>query len=312
MSTRRKTRAAQISFSRPGRRPLFSIDTNVSAYDRTDPFAALNVLRKLLASLPARLGGCQYKMSPEEHKLSMHLLTIVEPFLGLTQSRRTLNRQPIELLDEIVFHLDSKRDLLSLALSCKRMHGVIFPRHFEYRVVRAKVSSISLWNHLIVNRSLARNVRVLEIVDERSTESLILPTDILTTDTDLESSDDELSMHAKQERYLVSALTKMTCLDAFVWSCNHSPMSIEQIWPTLVKCQSLRDIDISDNLVFAGTDDQDQDDARPKRRPTVVRLVHTQCVRSVSLTSRFTASRSTRRCTTSNEARIWCDEEPLT
>lgn len=231
-------------------RKSFQVDTNISSYDRTDPFLAFNVLRKLLGALPARIGGCQYKLSPEEHRLSMHLLTIVEPFVGLAPSRRTLMRQPNEILDSIVFHIDSKRDLLALALSCRRLHGVIFPRHYDYRVIRCKVSSMSVWNHLVAHRSLARNVRRLEILDERGTECEAIPMGILTSDSDLESTDDELSMHAKQERFLVSAVNRMTALQSVVWSCNHSPISIDTLWPTLLKCQSLQEVEINDNLVF--------------------------------------------------------------
>ncbi len=61
------------------RRPFQAVDTNVAAYDRTDPFAAVNALRKLLAVLPSRTGGNQLKLSQDEHKLAMHLLSIVEP-----------------------------------------------------------------------------------------------------------------------------------------------------------------------------------------------------------------------------------------
>jgi hypothetical protein len=232
------------------RKTLQSLDTNVLSYDRTDPFLAFHVLRKLLGALPSRIGGCQYKLSPDEHKLSMHLLTIVEPFVGLAPSRRTLTRQPNEILDSIVFHIDSKRDLLALALSCHRLHSVVCPRHYDYRVIRCKVSSISVWNHLVVHRSLARNVRRLEILDERSTEPGLIPMGILTSDSELESTDDELGMHAKQERFLGSALNKMTALRSFAWSCNHSPISIDNVWPTLLKCQSLQEVEVNDNLVF--------------------------------------------------------------
>ncbi|EGO29313.1 hypothetical protein SERLADRAFT_456893, partial [Serpula lacrymans var. lacrymans S7.9] len=249
-SLKGRNTSVSVPKGRP-RKTLHSVDTNISSYDRTDPFFAFNVLRKLLGSLPSRIGGCQYKLTPEEHKLSLHLLTIVEPFVGLSPSRRTLTRQPTEILDSIVFHVDEKRDLLSLALSCHRLHGVIFPRHYDYRVIRCKVSSISVWNHLIVNRSLARNVRRLEILDERSTEPASVPSDILVSETDLESTDDELGMHVKQERFLVSALTKMTALHSFSWSCNHSPISIDNVWPTLLKCPSIREVEINDNLVFS-------------------------------------------------------------
>lgn len=247
------------------RKTLQSVDTNLSSYDRTDPFLAFNVLRKLLGALPSRIGGCQYKLSPEEHKLSVHLLTVVEPFIGLSPSRRTITRQPTEILDSMVFHVDSKRDLLSLGLSCRRLHSVIFPRHFDYRLIRCKVSSISVWNHLIVHRSLAANVRSLEVIDERSTATEIIPPGILTSDTDLESSDDELGLHAKQERFLVSALAKMSALRSFSWSCNHSPISIDNVWPTLLKCHSLNAVEINDNLIFSPYNGDKEGNHTPQR-----------------------------------------------
>ncbi|KAF8550202.1 hypothetical protein OG21DRAFT_446875 [Imleria badia] len=252
------------------RAPL--VDTNTHSYDRTDPFHAINTLRKLIGSLASRIGGCQYRLTPDEHKLSLHLLTIVEPFVGLSQSRRTLTRQPTEILDAIVFHVDSKRDLLSLALSCHRLHAVIVPRHYDYRVVCAKASSISLWNHLIVNRALARNVRTLEVIDERSSKHLVLPEDIMKTDTDLESSDDELALHSKQERLLISALTKMTGLQSFHWSCNHSTISIDNVWGTLMKCQSLSQVTVSDNLVFLSYTPDKAKPANPKSVPVLPEL----------------------------------------
>ncbi|EKM56288.1 uncharacterized protein PHACADRAFT_253334 [Phanerochaete carnosa HHB-10118-sp] len=264
MSSRVKAKASRAAAVPKGARSktLRSVDTNVSAYDRTDPFTALNTLLRLLVSLPTRLGGCQYRLSPDEHALSLHLLSIVEPFVGVAESQRSFTRQPTELLDAIVGHVDSRQDLLALALSCKRMHAIVFPRHFEYRVIRGKVSSLRLWNHLIVNRSLARNIRVLEVLDERAAAQEVLPSGISTTDTDLESTDDELGLHVKHERFLVSALTRMTTLRSFTWSCNHSPISMEQVWPALLKCRTLSHIEINDNLLFApgneGNNSQDQ------------------------------------------------------
>lgn len=254
------TRQAQIK----NLKSIPRINTEVNLYDRTDPFFAFNTLIKLLGLLPYRIGGCQFKLTPDEHRLSLHLLTIVEPFLGLEPSRRSITRQPTEVLDSIIFHVDSKRDLLSLSLSCRRMYDVIFPRHFQYRVIKCKVSSISIWNHLILNRALAKNVRKLEILDERSVVPLVVPPGVLTSDTDLESADDELGLHDKQERYLVSALTKMTALTSFSWSCNHSPISMDNVWPTLLRCHSLHHVEIYDNLIFATSpSDGSGSDTRP-------------------------------------------------
>ncbi|KAG6827490.1 hypothetical protein H0H92_011566 [Tricholoma furcatifolium] len=254
-SSRHQTNKKQTSAVKSSRtkKTVQALSTNPSSYDRTDPFFAFNTLIKLLGSLPSRVGGCQYKLTPEEHKLSLYLLGIVEPFVGLAPSRRTITRQPTEILDAIIFHIDSRTDLLSLALSCHRMHDVVCPRHIDYRVVRCKVSAIRVWNHLIVNRALARNVRRLEILDERCTaaEQEIVPPGILASDTDLETTDDELCLHDKQERFLVSALAKMTALSSFSWSCNHSPISIDNVWPALLRCHSLQEVDISDNLAFS-------------------------------------------------------------
>ncbi|KAJ3974337.1 hypothetical protein EV361DRAFT_895217 [Lentinula raphanica] len=257
------------SVGRGIRRTPPTIDTNLNSYDRTDPFQAFNVLLKLFSSLSSRIGGCQYRLTPQEHKLSLHLLHIVEPFVGSTPSKRTLiTRQPTEILDVIVFHVASRADLLSLALTCSRMHDVVIPRHFDYRVVKCRVSSISVWNHLSVHRSLAMNVRRLEVLDERvvsvscsdnananlgtsNRATEMVPGGISSTETDLEDTDDELGMHEKHERYLLNALVKMTHLESFVWSCNHSPISIDVLWPVLLRCHTLEEVQINDNMVFS-------------------------------------------------------------
>jgi len=271
------------------RRSPPSISTNLNTYDKKDPFQAFTTLFSLITVLPSRMGGTHFKLTPEEQKLAIHLLGIIEPFIGSTPSRRThLTRQPTEMLDCIVSHIDSKHDLLNLALTCQRMHSVVIPRHFDYRVVRAKVSSISVWNHLIVNKSLAKNVRRLEILDERApAANEIVPAGIMASDTDLESTDDELSMHAKQERYVIMALGRMNALVEFKWSCNHSPLSIGDMWPALLRCQTLKEVDINDNLVFSSVDSaQDQEEDSPggsesspeEERAKVVSLAYLQQV----------------------------------
>ncbi|KAG7097942.1 hypothetical protein E1B28_005253 [Marasmius oreades] len=250
------TSSTSAPSKRGQRKAQLSVNTNLASYDRKDPFQAFNILLKLIGSLSSRVGGCQYKFSPEEHKLSIHLLGIVEPFIGSSApSRRTLiTRQPTEILDAIAFQVESREDLRNLALSCHRMHSIVAPRHIEYRIIRSKVSSISLWNHLIVNRSLAKNVRRLEVMDERSSQREIIPNGITASDTDLESTDDEIGVrgiHLKQEKFLVGALNRMMYLIQFVWNSNHSPISIDRVWPTLLNTPSLRDIEINDNLVFS-------------------------------------------------------------
>ena len=135
---------------------------------------ALCLSRKLISSLSPSVGGYKYKMSPKSINSCIFWL-IIELFVGLAPSWRTITCQPTEILDSIAFHIDSKSALLSFAISCRRMYGIVFRRHFNYRIIRCKVSSISVWTHLIVHRSLVRNVRRLEIFDERSIEASSVP-----------------------------------------------------------------------------------------------------------------------------------------
>ncbi|KIK62739.1 hypothetical protein GYMLUDRAFT_41652 [Collybiopsis luxurians FD-317 M1] len=156
-------------------------------------------------------------------------------------------------------------------MTCSRMQSVVIPRHFDYRVLKCKVSSISVWNHLSVHRSLAMNVRRLEVLDERAAGSgmgtgdqtkEMVPGGISSTETDLEDTDDELGMHEKHEQYLLDALSKMSHLESFAWSCNHSPISIDLLWPMLLKCHTLREVEINDNLVFSPvTNDESEGDS---------------------------------------------------
>ena len=232
------------------------VDTDCKAYARTDPFAALNALRTLIGALPARPGGCALRLRPEEHKLALHLLSLLEPFVGLSPCprRAALARLPTEVLDHVAFFIDARRDLLALGLACKRLHDVVVPRHAEYRVVRARPSALRVWHHLVVHRALARNVRRLEILDERAgREEEAIPRDIAqgkVGDTDLESSGDELGLHAKQERYVVAALGRMTALQSVRWACSHSLVSFPKVWGALERCGSLREIEVEDNSVF--------------------------------------------------------------
>ncbi|KAM5541883.1 hypothetical protein V8D89_004612 [Ganoderma adspersum] len=250
------------------------LDTNPSSYPRTDPFGALNALRSLLSLLPSRLGSCHLKLAPAEHALALHLLAVVEPFVGLApcESRRVLVRQPTEVLDAIAFHVESARDLRALALTCRRLHAVVVPRHAEYRVVRAKASQLALWHHLAVHRALARNVRRLEILDERAPAGdVVVPPGIGATDTDMESTDDELGMHAKQERFLVSALRQMSALTAFRWRCSHSLVAFERVWPVLVRCApGLREVEVNDNLVFQALEVAEEETAGSRKQRQVL------------------------------------------
>ncbi|KAJ6616993.1 hypothetical protein B0H10DRAFT_2218976 [Mycena sp. CBHHK59/15] len=86
----------------------------------------------------------------------------------------------------------------------------------------------------MVHRSLARNVRRLDILDERAASTeLLIPSHILANDMDMESTDDELGMHEKQECFLI-------------------------------------EVDIIDNLAFSSGDIADSESSSAKSRRAVV------------------------------------------
>jgi hypothetical protein len=129
----------------------------------------------------------------DEHKLCMHLCSIVEPFIlsathcddvasthggnlnALFKRRVLLIHQPTEILDRITFFVENREDLMNLGLACKRLSEIVFPRHWEYRIIRAKISMVGVWKHLYERSDLAVNVRVIEVVDERSDKRLLVP-----------------------------------------------------------------------------------------------------------------------------------------
>ena len=70
---------SRISSAARAKRPYRPVETNIASYDRKDPFAAADALRKLLTAIPTRSGVDRMRMTADEHRLSMHLLSIVEP-----------------------------------------------------------------------------------------------------------------------------------------------------------------------------------------------------------------------------------------
>ncbi|KAF8520879.1 hypothetical protein BU17DRAFT_65103 [Hysterangium stoloniferum] len=217
--------------------------------DTKDPFSALSLLRKLLDN-SARSG---YKMSSEENELSLHLLTVIEPFVGAApmdkdEARRTMTRQPNEILDAIASHIDSRRDLLALALTCHRLRDVVLLRHLEYRVIHCKPSSEKVWRHLIAHPLLAANVRRILVMDERSRDLEVIPSRV-AEEEDVHS--EGLDMHIEHQRLIVNALAKMVNLASFAWTCNNSLVTFEDVSPTLFTCEMLKEVEITDNQMFS-------------------------------------------------------------
>jgi len=92
------------------------IEVDLGAYSAYEPFEALSTLRKILI----QVGHSHLTMRIDHHKLAMHLLGLIEPWVTLSPARNTLSQQPNETLDRVAFYLESQRDLLSLSLCSKR------------------------------------------------------------------------------------------------------------------------------------------------------------------------------------------------
>lgn len=224
-------------------------DTN--ALDTKDPFTAMSLLRKLLNNT-ARTG---HKISSEDHKLSLRLLSIIEPFISLhpvdESQIATLTRQPNEILDMIAFHIDNRKDLLSLALTCQRLRDIVLPRHLEYRFIQCRPSSERLWRHLIAHPLLACNVRRLHIIDEMSKDVEVIPSRVAEETPVVEARNQELDRHIIHQCLIIEALARMTTLTTFSWSCNSSLITFDDVSPTLFTCEMLKEVDITDNHIFS-------------------------------------------------------------
>ena len=96
------------------------------------------------------------------------------------------------------------------------------------------------------------------------------------SDTDLEGTDEDEEgpgdAHVRQERWLVAALGRMEALKSFRWSCSHSLVSFEGVWPALVQCADLEEVEVNDNVVFqAAEEDEEAAGGEGKQRQVVVR-----------------------------------------
>jgi len=73
----------------------------------------------------------------------------------------SITHLPVETLDKIAGFIESPTDLHNFAVS-KQLHSIVSPRHTQLRIIRSPLRS-TIWQKLITHRSLAQNVRTLEI-----------------------------------------------------------------------------------------------------------------------------------------------------
>lgn len=188
----------------------------------------------------------------------------------------TLSNQAPELIDHICSFLDSPKDILSFALTSKKLYNVAIPDHIEFRHLRCDIRRISIWRKLTTLPAIALRFVSLEIIVEDDKGAGIIPTrSILLADRDTtddilfdwspryfwvgeesEESDDELEEavykldHEKRKSALkmcmqefVAALQCMSGLTRFHWLIEHiSPT--EDVSAALLECPAINDVDI--------------------------------------------------------------------
>lgn len=134
--------------------------------------------------------------------------------------RDLLQTIPIELVEKILSIIDSPQDLRSLSLSARYAYHTV-KRHADYRHIRCSlIQGEAMWEKLAADKSLAANVRVLEIQPETSytpLEAMLLPA-ALYTPPKWNSS----RFLYRAQAALATALLNLVNLSVFRWA-DHSP-----------------------------------------------------------------------------------------
>ncbi|GJJ12815.1 hypothetical protein Clacol_007060 [Clathrus columnatus] len=120
--------------------------------------------------------------------------------------------------DEIAFLLESTKDLLSFALTCRVFKELIIPDHLEYRYIRCDLRRQDVWKFLASRPRLARGIKTVELIsDPHETDRLPqtfgnAPGQMLQygIDTSIQITDEHME-------FFGNALSNMVFLNTFVW-----------------------------------------------------------------------------------------------
>lgn len=127
---------------------------------------------------------------------------------------------PVELVEKILSLIDSPQDLRSLSLAARYAYNTI-KRHADYRHIQCSlIQGEAVWELLAANKSLAANVRILDIQPETSkapSKAMLLPA-TLHTPPKWNSSHFLYRAEAK----LTTALPNLINLITFRWA-SHTP-----------------------------------------------------------------------------------------
>lgn len=82
------------------------------------------------------------------------------------EEQATVPQLPLETFDSIASHLERPSELLSVALVCRDLAGIVLTRHIKYRdiaLVQLDAKDEMIWNDLLSHPDRTVNVRRLEI-----------------------------------------------------------------------------------------------------------------------------------------------------
>ncbi|KIJ41880.1 hypothetical protein M422DRAFT_255212 [Sphaerobolus stellatus SS14] len=136
-----------------------------------------------------------------------------------------LTNLPDELLDEILFYVNSEHDLISLALTCKRISRQVNPFHLDFRTIEGTFAGHipnDLWKDLVeLPRLYQRNIRTIRLEKYYETSydygKFHLPASLgYAKAYGLRTEEDKI----ESTRYLVNAIHHLDYLVEFRWSCS--------------------------------------------------------------------------------------------
>jgi hypothetical protein len=159
-----------------------------------------------------------------------------------------------ELLDAICSNIDERNDLISLAASSQLFSTLVLPRHTEYRVLRISTKHPEhLWAHLAKRADLARNVRVLYIIEDfkRFPFTERYPTTLVENENEVVAP--EGGGEDEKARNIIQAIRNMESLQKFVWIApwtsgpwSKNSENYNLVWDALNTSRTLKGLEIVD------------------------------------------------------------------
>jgi hypothetical protein len=77
-----------------------------------------------------------------------------------------LDDLPLEVLENIVHHVDEAKDLLCLALTNKSFSQVIIPSHLQLRKIRCLINTTVIWSNLASRPGFCARIREIHLYEQ--------------------------------------------------------------------------------------------------------------------------------------------------